>query len=50
LNDEAVEPKIADSYHQIGRIAQERQQFNEAEKWYRKALEIKERLGLGMHT
>jgi len=46
LNDEAVEPKIAVCYHQLGYVAQEQQQFDEAEKWYRKSLEINERLGL----
>ena len=40
------EPKIAVAYHQLGMIAQERQQFDRAEQWYRKALEIYERLGL----
>jgi tetratricopeptide (TPR) repeat protein len=30
----------------LGRIAQERQDFDQAEGWYRKALEIFERLGL----
>jgi len=35
-DDPNVEPMIAD----------ERQQFDEAEKWYRKALEIREQLGL----
>jgi len=46
LNNKNVEPKIAVVYHQLGRIAEERQQFDEAETWYRKALEIYERLGL----
>ena len=32
-------------YHQLGIIAQERQQFDQAEARYRKALEIRERLG-----
>ncbi|MGB8657505.1 MAG: CHAT domain-containing protein [Candidatus Zixiibacteriota bacterium] len=45
LSDPEVEPKIATAYHQLGRIAEERQQFDQAEAWYRKALEIKERLG-----
>jgi len=30
----------------LGMIAQERQQFDQAEAWYRQALEIRERLGL----
>ncbi|MBU7028292.1 MAG: tetratricopeptide repeat protein [Theionarchaea archaeon] len=46
LDDPAVEPKIAVGYHNLGVIAQERQQFDQAEKWYRKSLEIRERLGL----
>jgi len=41
-----LERDAADSYHQLGMIAQKRQQFDEAEKWYRKSLEIYERLGL----
>jgi tetratricopeptide (TPR) repeat protein len=40
-----LERYIADEYHQLGAIAQERQQFDEAEKRYREALEIKEKLG-----
>jgi tetratricopeptide (TPR) repeat protein len=31
--------------HQLGMIAQERRQFEEAERWYRQSLAIKERLG-----
>jgi len=46
LSEPEAEPKIAVCYHQLGRIAEERQQFDVAEQWYRKALEIKERLGL----
>ncbi|HAW50299.1 TPA: hypothetical protein DCX16_05065 [bacterium] len=30
--------------HQLGRIAQQRRQFDIAEKWYRMSLEIKEKL------
>jgi tetratricopeptide (TPR) repeat protein len=44
--DPSLEPKIAVGYHQLGTIAQERQQFDTAEEWYKKALEIFERLGL----
>jgi len=46
LPEPEAEPKIAVGYHQLGIIAEERQQFDEAEQWYRKALEIFERLGL----
>ena len=45
LSDPEVEPKIAVGYYLLGRIAQERQRFDEAEQWYRKSLEINERLG-----
>ncbi|MCP4353400.1 MAG: tetratricopeptide repeat protein [Desulfobacterales bacterium] len=33
------------SYHALGRIAQERRDFEKAEIWYRKSLEIKEKQG-----
>jgi tetratricopeptide (TPR) repeat protein len=46
LADPSVEPKISVAYHQLGIIAEERQKFDEAEQWYRKALEVRERLGL----
>lgn len=46
LSDPGAEPNIAVGYHQLGRIAEERQQFDVAEQWYRKALEIKEKIGL----
>ena len=46
LNDKTAEPNIAVAYHQLGIIAEERQQLNQAEQWYKKALEIRERLGL----
>ncbi|HTC74966.1 MAG TPA: CHAT domain-containing protein, partial [Edaphobacter sp.] len=46
LADPGVEPNIAVAYHQLGRVAEERQQFDRAEQWYRKAIEIQERLGL----
>jgi len=39
-----LEINAASEYHQLGVIAHERKQFDEAEKWYRKALEIFERL------
>jgi tetratricopeptide (TPR) repeat protein len=45
FKDPEFEDGIAASYHQLGMIAEERQQFDEAEKWYRKSLEIHERLG-----
>ncbi|RJS85223.1 hypothetical protein CW713_01750 [Methanophagales archaeon] len=45
LSEPEAEPKIAVGYHQLGRIAEERQQFDVAEQWYRKALEIFKRLG-----
>jgi len=41
-----AEPKIATAYHELGMIYQERGQYDEAEAWYRKALEIRERRGL----
>ena len=34
----------ADAYHQLGIIAQERGDYKSAEKWYMKAVEIRERL------
>jgi len=46
LNDPVVEPKVAMIYHQLGRITEEQQQFDQAEAWYRQAMEIFERLGL----
>ena len=46
LPEPEAERKIAVGYHQLGMVAQERQQFDVAEQWYRKALEIRERLGL----
>jgi tetratricopeptide (TPR) repeat protein len=36
---------MAISYHQLGRLAQLRGQLDEAEAWYRKSLEIEEKLG-----
>jgi tetratricopeptide (TPR) repeat protein len=46
LRDPSVDPHIATGAHQLGIIAEERQQFDQAEQWYRKALEIFEWLGL----
>jgi len=46
LPEPETEPKIAVCYHQLGIIAQKRQHFDVAEQWYRKALEIDERLGM----
>ncbi len=45
LGEPATEPMIAVAYHQLGMIAEERQQFDQAEQWYRKALEIKSAWG-----
>ena len=44
--ERAIGPMTAVVYHQLGRVAEERQQFDQAEQWYRRALEIYERLGL----
>ena len=33
------------TYHQLGRVAQERRDFEEAERWYQRSLEVRERLG-----
>jgi tetratricopeptide (TPR) repeat protein len=38
-------PAIAGRYHQLGMVAQERGQLDEAEDWYRKSLAISEELG-----
>ncbi|MFJ9524433.1 tetratricopeptide repeat protein [Streptomyces cyaneofuscatus] len=38
---------IAVTYHQLGRVAQERGRLEEAEGWYRKSLAIEEDLGNG---
>ena len=40
------EPKIAVAYHQLGIVAQERGEYLQAEEWYKKALVIRQRLGL----
>ena len=45
LPEPESEPKIAVGYHHLGMIAEERQQFDEAEQWYRKALEIYDKIG-----
>jgi tetratricopeptide (TPR) repeat protein len=36
---------MAYTYHQLGRIAEDRGQLDEADDWYRKSLTIKEELG-----
>ena len=36
---------MATTYHQLGRIAEERRDFDTAEKWYKKSLEIEVRQG-----
>ena len=41
-----LERDAVDEYHQLGMVAQWRQQFDLAEQWYKKALAIRERLGL----
>ncbi|GAH97443.1 unnamed protein product, partial [marine sediment metagenome] len=49
-NSLAIEEKLKDKHgqastlHQLGRIAEEKRQFTEAEKWYRKSLAIAEKL------
>ena len=44
------ERNAASDYHQLGVIAHERKQFDEAEKYHRKALEIFERLKLEQYV
>ncbi len=39
--------RLAGTYHQLGRVAEERRDFDAAEAWYRKALAVFERLGDG---
>jgi len=46
LPEPEAEPKIAVGYHQLGRIAEERQQFDVAEQWYVKRLKYLIRLGI----
>ena len=46
LDEPEAEERMAVGYHQLGIIAQERNRYNEAEGWFRKAMEIRERLGL----
>jgi hypothetical protein len=41
----ADEIGAAKTYHQLGRVAQERRDLKGAEVWYRQSAEIKERLG-----
>jgi tetratricopeptide (TPR) repeat protein len=36
---------MASSYHQLGMVAQERGDYDDALQWYRRSLEIKEELG-----
>jgi len=50
LDDPEIEAQIAPTYHQLGNVAFERQDFGRAEVWYTKALEIFERLGLGRYA
>ena len=45
LGDAAPRPQIASIYHHLGLIAQDRSQYEQAEEWYRMALEINEPLG-----
>jgi len=45
LNDFSVNDKIAAVYHQLGRVAQEQQRFDEATAFYHKALQIREDTG-----
>jgi len=50
LDDPGIEPKSATVYHQLGNIVFERQDFDGAAVWYRKAMEIRERHGLERDT
>ena len=50
LNDPEAEPSVALAHHRLGLVAQERQRFDEAEQWYRKAMETYERLELEQHA
>ncbi|NJN13732.1 MAG: CHAT domain-containing protein, partial [Richelia sp. RM1_1_1] len=45
LNDSLVNNKIADVYHQLGIVAQQQRQFEQAEQYYFKALKIYEDAG-----
>ncbi len=45
LDDDSVASKIATFNHNLGAVAQEQRQYEEAERYYRKALEIKEQAG-----
>jgi hypothetical protein len=38
-------PRVAGSYHQLGRVAQLRGQLDDAENWYRQSLTIRQELG-----
>jgi tetratricopeptide (TPR) repeat protein len=42
---EGADRFLAVSYHQLGRVAQERGGLEEAERWFRRSLVIKEKLG-----
>ena len=46
LGDPGVAARMAVGFHQMGIIAQERNRYEEAERWFRGAMEIRERLGL----
>jgi len=46
LGDPGVADRMAVGFHQMGIIAQERDRYEEAEGWFREAMEIRERLGL----
>jgi tetratricopeptide (TPR) repeat protein len=43
--DEAAEPRLSTTYHQLGMVAQDRGDLAAAEDWYRKSLAIDEALG-----
>jgi tetratricopeptide (TPR) repeat protein len=45
LNDSSLKDKIAVSYHQLGRVAEEQREFEQARQYYLKALKIKEDAG-----
>ena len=45
LEKHGNEHGAASTYHQLGTIAEERRDFETAEKWYLKSLEIKEKQG-----
>ena len=45
LQDPQVRPQLASTYHYLGVVAQSRHEYDQAEEWYRRALEISEPLG-----